>query len=232
MAATASGSASSAASRASGVTQCAMPSSGSISGATKVGRRPESTSPSMIEEWTLRCDHDGPRWGGPVRASRRVGEGHADRVVSARGAVDQEPAALGAPGLGRETLRALEGGRLGPDVDPLDARRDVVEDGGLAEGGDQAGVGAGALVAGDVEAPRVARDVGDERVEVGGFGLVGHPGDRSRGLGAVRRLSAGVAASTGTTTPSGRPRSRCGRAWSPGRPRAPRGRAPGRARTA
>ena len=85
----------------------------------------------------------------------RVGEGHADRVVSAGGAVDQEPAALGAPGLGREALRALEWGRLGPDVDPLDAGRDVMEDGGLAEGVGQPGVGAGALVPGDVEPPRV-----------------------------------------------------------------------------
>ena len=64
--ASAAGAASSAASSASGVTQWAMPSSGSISGATKVGRRPESTSPSMIEEWTLRCTITGPRSGGPV----------------------------------------------------------------------------------------------------------------------------------------------------------------------
>ena len=49
-----------------------------------------------------------------------------------------------------------------------------MEDGGLAEGVGQAGVGAGALVPGDVEPPRVAGDVGDERVEVGGFALVGH----------------------------------------------------------
>ena len=60
------GSDSSAASRASGVTQCAMPSSWSISGATNVGRRPESTRPSMIEEWTLRWTTTRPRWGGPV----------------------------------------------------------------------------------------------------------------------------------------------------------------------
>ena len=32
-----------------------MPSSGSSSGATKVGRIPFSTSPSITEEWTLRC---------------------------------------------------------------------------------------------------------------------------------------------------------------------------------
>ena len=31
-----------------------MPSSGSISGATKLGRRPLSTRPSITEEWTLR----------------------------------------------------------------------------------------------------------------------------------------------------------------------------------
>ena len=50
------------------MTQWAMPSSGSISGATKVGRSPERTSPSMIEEWTLRWTTTGPRSGGPVRS--------------------------------------------------------------------------------------------------------------------------------------------------------------------
>ena len=54
-AATASGVASSAAARLSGVSPWAMPRSGSSSGATKVGRIPFSTSPSMIDEWTLRC---------------------------------------------------------------------------------------------------------------------------------------------------------------------------------
>ena len=32
-----------------------MPSSGSISGATKTGRRPDTISPSIVLEWTLRC---------------------------------------------------------------------------------------------------------------------------------------------------------------------------------
>ena len=37
----------------------------SISGATKLGRRPERTSPSMIEEWTLRWTTTRPRSAGP-----------------------------------------------------------------------------------------------------------------------------------------------------------------------
>ena len=111
-----------------------------------------------------------------------VGEGEADRVVAARGAVEQEPAALGAPGLGGEPLRALEGRRLRADVDSLDARRDVVQDRRLAEHLGQPRVAAGALVAGDVEAAGVARDVGGDRVEVGGFALVGH--SPVRGLAA------------------------------------------------
>ncbi len=54
IAATASGVSSSAAASDSGVSPWAIPSSGSSSGATKVGRIPLSTSPSITEEWTLR----------------------------------------------------------------------------------------------------------------------------------------------------------------------------------
>jgi hypothetical protein len=95
-------------------------------------------------------------------------------MVSAGRSVDQEPAPPGAPGSGRQTLRALERGRLGADVDALDAGRDVVEDSGLAEGGYQGGVGAQPLVPRDMKAPRVPSDVGDDRVEVRSFRLVGH----------------------------------------------------------
>ena len=49
------GVAASAASSASGVRQWAMPSSGSSSGETNVGRSPEYTSESIVEEWALRC---------------------------------------------------------------------------------------------------------------------------------------------------------------------------------
>jgi hypothetical protein len=62
-------------------------------------------------------DHD--PWSG-------LAQGEAGGVVSLRGAVDQEPALPRAPGFGREPLRLLERGRLGPDVDALDQRRDIV----------------------------------------------------------------------------------------------------------
>ncbi len=65
--ASASGFASRVASSASGMTQCAMPSSGSISGGTNAGSSPESTRPSMMEEWTLRWTTTVPRSGGPAR---------------------------------------------------------------------------------------------------------------------------------------------------------------------
>src|SRR5262249_13751796 len=94
--------------------------------------------------------------------------------VSARGSVDEEPAALGAPGIGRQVLGPLERGRLGPDVYPVDAGWEVVQDRLLAQGGDQGRIGSRALVAGNVEAAGIARDVGDDRVEVGSLGLVSH----------------------------------------------------------
>ena len=119
--------------------------------------------------------HDPPaiRWPGGELAGR-VGEAHADRVVSAGSSVDQEPATPGAPGVRGEALSALEWRRLRADVDPLDARRDIVEDGGLPERCDQAGIGSGALVPRDVEPPRVASHVRDDRVEVGRFRLISH----------------------------------------------------------
>ncbi len=197
------GSASSASSSASGVRQWAIPSSGSISGATNRGRRPESTSPSMIEEWTLRCTTTrSPTW---ARAMQT-------RVVAARGAVDQEPAALRAPGLGGEPLGELERrlGRVGADVDALDPGRDVEPQRRLAERLAQRRVGARpALVAGDVEAARVAVGVGDERVEVGrrGPGPSARHGSsalgrrrRSRAASRARRAAATLCASPWTTT--------------------------------
>ena len=106
--------------------------------------------------------------------ARGMGQGHADGVVPARSSIDQKPAPLSSPGIGRQALSALEGCWLRPNVDPLDAGRNVVEDGRLAEGLDQAGVGARPLVPRDVEATGVSRDICDDRVEVRGFGLVGH----------------------------------------------------------
>ena len=146
IAATASGSSASVCSSVSGVAQWAIPSSSSTSGETKRGRSPPRTSPSIVEEWAL-------RW--TTTRSPEVGEREADRVVAARAAVDEEPRALGAPGLGRELLGALEAvdGRVLADVDPGDPGRDVHLDRALPEGLDQAGIGAAAaLVAGDDEA--------------------------------------------------------------------------------
>ena len=79
-------------------------------------------------------DHDRPAVGRPLlRLADGVRERQADRVVAARCAVQQEPAALGPPSLGREPLRALEGRRLGADVDPFDPAGDVVKDRRVAQ---------------------------------------------------------------------------------------------------
>jgi hypothetical protein len=68
-AARASGVAASAAASASGVTPCAMPSSSSYTGATKVGRPPEITSPSMTDACELRCTTTAAPWGASARQS-------------------------------------------------------------------------------------------------------------------------------------------------------------------
>src|SRR5262245_15052382 len=103
-----------------------------------------------------------------------MSERHADRVVPPGRTVDQEPAALRAPGAGRQLLRSLKGRGLRPDVDPLDAGRHVVQDGRLAERGGQVGIGAGPFVAWNVEAPRIAGHVGHQRVQIRSFPLLGH----------------------------------------------------------
>jgi hypothetical protein len=71
-------------------------------------------------------------------------------------------------------LSPLERGRLGADVDPLDAGRHVVEDGRLPQRLDQPRVGTAPLVARNVEAARLPRHVGDDGVEIGDFALIGH----------------------------------------------------------
>ena len=68
-AACAPGVAASAALSESGVTPCAMPSSGSYSGATQVGKPPESTSPSITEACALRCTTTGAPSGASARQS-------------------------------------------------------------------------------------------------------------------------------------------------------------------
>ncbi len=91
-----------------------------------------------------------------------VGEGHQGRVVALRGAVDEEPGAARAPSLGGELLRLLERGRLGADVDAFGDRGDVVAQRRCADQLDRRRVGAEtALMAGDLEAARVARRVGE-----------------------------------------------------------------------
>ena len=100
-----------------------------------------------------------------------MGEGEADRVVAARAAVDQEPAAPRPPGLGRQSLRERERhlGGIGPDVDALDAGRQVELEQPVAERLAQGRVRArAALVAGHVKPAGVAIGVRDHRVEVRG----------------------------------------------------------------
>jgi hypothetical protein len=99
-----------------------------------------------------------------------VGERQADRVVAAGAAVDQKPAAPGAPRVGGESLGACERRlfRVGADVNALDPGRQVERQHLLAERLAQRGVGTRpSLVAGDVEAAGVASGVRDHRVEVG-----------------------------------------------------------------
>src|SRR3954452_13848637 len=70
IAATAPGVALSAWSRVAGVTVCAIRSSSSSSGAMNVGRSPDSTRPSIVEEWQLRCTTTSrPRWASAMQAT-------------------------------------------------------------------------------------------------------------------------------------------------------------------
>ena len=113
-------------------------------------------------------------------------------MVAARAAVDQEPAAPRAPGLGGQPLGELERGvgRVGADVDALDPGGDVELAAPVAERLAQRRVGARpALVAGDVEAAGVAVGVGDQRVEVGGRVLL-HGQGTLRPVVSERRGSA------------------------------------------
>ena len=80
------------------------------------------------------------------RAQRR--EREAERVVALRGAVGQEPRARRPVGLGGELLGALEGRRLGPEVDAVDVLRDVEHQRVLADRRAQPGVGARAAPCG------------------------------------------------------------------------------------
>src|SRR5947199_102088 len=97
------------------------------------------------------------RMEGEVRAPGLVDdqrrERHAGDMVALRRAVDEEPGALGAPGLGGKLLGALEGRGLRAHVDSLHERRDVERERLRAECLEHAWIsGWSALVAGHVEA--------------------------------------------------------------------------------
>ena len=120
----------------------------------------------MIDEWTL-------RW--TTTRSPPCARARQSAWLPPDAAVDEEPAPLRAPGVGGQPLRELERGlrRVRADVDPLDPGRDVEQQRRLADRLAKRRVGArAALVAGDVEAPGIAPDVVDERVEVGRLVLI------------------------------------------------------------
>ena len=157
-----------------------MPSSGSSSGATNRGRSPERIEPVDDRRVDVALDDD---------AVAAVREREADRVVAAGGAVDQEPAAPRAPGVGGEPLGELEGRPrwIRADVDPLDPRGDVEAQGRLADRLTEGGIGSRpALVPRHVEAPRIAIGVSDQRVEVRSLVLI-HAEDVIPGSAPVER---------------------------------------------
>ena len=93
---------------------------------------------------------------------------HQEGVVPGRGAVEQEEAAVGAPGVGRERLGLAEGVAAEVRVADAAAERDVAVEGALAKRGEELGVGADAeLVArrreGDEALPLVGDDAFQDR---------------------------------------------------------------------
>ena len=163
-AARAPGVASSATASDSGVTPCAMPSSGSYCGGDP--RRQAAGQHQPVDHRGVRVALHDDR-----RAERR--EREAERVVALRRAVGQKPRAGGAVGLGGQLLRPLEGRRGLAEVDAVDVLRDVELERLPADRGAHAEIGAVAgLVAGDVEAGGAAEPVRDDRVQVRRLWLV------------------------------------------------------------
>ena len=130
------------------------------------GRRPERTSPSMIDEWTLRWTTTrSPRW-----ASARQIAWLPPEPPLTRNQLRRAPQASAASRCA--SWNGVVGG-IGADVDALDPGRDVEPQRRSPIASRSAGSAPGpALVAGDVEAARVAIGVGDQRVEVGSRVLV------------------------------------------------------------
>ncbi len=176
-----------------------MPSSSSSSGAAKVGRIPESTSASMTLECALRCT---------TTRSPHMGERQPGGEVALGGAVDEEPDAPRAPGLGGEALRLLEGGGVDADVDSVRERGDVHAQRELADRLDQPRRGARpALVPGHVQARGVAIGVLDERVQIRRallLGGVGHGAGESTALRAPRSMATASTRSSSMPLAQGR----------------------------
>ena len=133
----------------------------------------------------------------------RVGEREQGHVVALRGAVDQEPASRRPPCLRRQGLRLLEGRGRRAGVDAPGERRYVHGQRALANRLTQLRIGRrAALVAGHVDSPGVARDVGAQGLQVRHFGLVGH---RWRVYGRRWRvLARATPRADGPTRPSAR----------------------------
>ena len=112
-------------SSASGVTPCAIPSSSSYSGATKLASPPLRTSPSI----TLACEL---RWSTHRCAGRR--QRQAQRVVALGGAVGQKPASARRRRRRRRAARpARTASATGPTSMPSMSWRDVEQQRPLAE---------------------------------------------------------------------------------------------------
>ena len=177
--------------------QWAMCSSGSSSGATKVGRSPDITSASIVLEWAL-------RW--VTTSLPAMGEREQRHVVALRGPVDQEPCALGPPGLGGEALSLEERSGLHSHVDAPRERRNVERERRLADRLPQARVGGcAALVAGNVKATGITSRVGAQGVEVGSV-LLGRGGCRrpaSDGETDMARVYVGLSGSASGRVASG-----------------------------
>ena len=143
--------------------QWAMPSSGSSSGATNVGRRPETTSASIVLECALRWTTASR----PMCASVSIATWLPCEAPLTRNQLRRAPQAAAA-----SACACWNGVGSGPWSIPGVSAGMSSASGPLAERLDESGVGrAAALVAGDVEATGVAIGVGAQRVEIGRLGL-------------------------------------------------------------